>query len=75
MAASSLSLIRSDVSKSAVLNFIPQADRRLLPDRRCTWRGGRRVSDFTRFMEPGLAGDSRQPRPQRQGDVVDAFRH
>ena len=57
VAASSLSSLHSSVSSSAALRFVPQADRRQLPDRRMkNWRGGRRVSDFTQFVHPAPLG-------------------
>lgn len=49
--AASLSSLHTAVARPAAFRFVPQADRRQLADRRTTWRGGRRVSDFARVAE------------------------
>lgn len=72
MAVSSLSLLHSLVSASAGVTFVPQADRRQLPDRRDKWRGGRRISDRTQFAQHRLVNESRHGRRENQNARVDA---
>jgi hypothetical protein len=38
------------------LSVAPQTDRRAVEERRNHWRGGRRVSDFSRFVSGPKAG-------------------
>jgi len=73
VAASSLSLLHSLLSASAVVKFVPQADRRQLADRRRGWRGGRRISDFTQFVQPDPAHDAAHDAQARRTRGADAF--
>ena len=59
MPAALLSALCNSESSWSGLRIIPQRDRRKEEGRRGDWRGGRRVTDFSRF--DGLISDSASP--------------
>ena len=75
MPPASISALRASESSRGGLRIVSQTDRRQKEGRRSDWRGGRRVSDFTRFAGLTWVGSTSGNAIERHQSTAEGLRH